>query len=158
MKRELSTVQLLCGSFTCLLYCKFVYSICGNFTTNCPIIQNIRLIFVFITLNMLQLEFTFSNRHWNIDFQDLLRQRSQPGISLQYCYNCVHRQYPFFNYKMRENSISWIFLKNEWVFWFWVFCFCAKIFCTNTHKLLPKVYSNMFSGNLKYSIGLWYDW
>lgn len=113
------------------------------------------LIFIFITLNTLQLEFAFSNRHWSIDFQDLLRQRNQTGISLQYCYNCVHRQSTHFS------IIKWEKIAFHGFFWKMSVSvlgvlFLCKIFCTNTYKLLPKVYSNIFSGNLKYFIGLWY--
>lgn len=35
--------------------------------------------------------------------------------------------------------------------------FLCTSFCTNTHKILPKVYSNIFSGNLKNSLELWYS-
>lgn len=112
--------------------------------------------FVFITLNTLQLKFTFSNRHWNIDFQDLLRQCSQTGISLQYCYNCVLRQTTHFS------IIKWEKIALNGLFWrmnvlvLGVLFLCTS-FCTNTHKILPKVYSNIFSGNLKNSLELWYS-
>lgn len=33
--------------------------------------------------------------------------------------------------------------------------FLCKSFCTNTHKILSKVYSNILSDNLKNSLGLW---
>lgn len=106
MKKELlSTVQLLCGSFTCVFHMwKFYHKL-----SYYPKYKT--LIFVFITLNMLQLEFTFSNRHWSIDFHDLLRQHSQTGISLQYCYNCVFRQSTHFS------IIKWEKIAFHGLFW-----------------------------------------